>query len=60
MALIDCPECGKEISDQALSCPSCGGTVEGGFGGELLPFIFPVVFILVGAVAIGIVYWLVG
>ena len=24
MALINCPECGKEISDKALSCPNCG------------------------------------
>lgn len=24
MALINCPECGKEISDQASSCPNCG------------------------------------
>lgn len=24
MALIRCPECGKEVSDRALSCPSCG------------------------------------
>lgn len=24
MALINCPECGKEISDQAASCPNCG------------------------------------
>lgn len=24
MALIKCGECGKEISDQATSCPSCG------------------------------------
>jgi len=24
MALITCPECGKEISDKAESCPSCG------------------------------------
>lgn len=24
MALIDCPECGKEISDTTTSCPSCG------------------------------------
>ncbi len=24
MALINCKECGKEISDQAQSCPSCG------------------------------------
>ena len=24
MALITCPECGKEISDTARSCPNCG------------------------------------
>lgn len=22
--LINCPECGKEISDKAESCPKCG------------------------------------
>lgn len=24
MALISCPECGKQISDKASSCPNCG------------------------------------
>lgn len=24
MALIKCPECGKEISDKAIACPECG------------------------------------
>lgn len=24
MALIKCPECGKEVSDSARNCPSCG------------------------------------
>ncbi len=24
MALIDCPECGKQISDKAVSCIHCG------------------------------------
>lgn len=24
MALINCPECGKEVSDKASSCPNCG------------------------------------
>ena len=24
MAMINCPECGKEISDQASNCPNCG------------------------------------
>lgn len=29
MALINCPECGKEISDKAASCPNCGYEVNG-------------------------------
>lgn len=24
MALINCPECGKEVSDMATACPNCG------------------------------------
>jgi rubrerythrin len=24
MALIDCPECGHQVSDAAETCPSCG------------------------------------
>ena len=24
MALVKCPDCGKEISDSAESCPNCG------------------------------------
>lgn len=24
MALITCPECGKQVSDSAISCPNCG------------------------------------
>lgn len=27
MALINCPECGKEISDQSVSCPNCGAPI---------------------------------
>lgn len=28
MALINCNECGKEISDKAATCPNCGAPVE--------------------------------
>lgn len=28
MALIKCPECGKEISDRAEACPKCGCPIE--------------------------------
>jgi hypothetical protein len=30
MALIECPECGKEVSDAAQACPSCGATMPKG------------------------------
>ena len=30
MALIPCPECGKQMSDQAPSCPHCGYAPQGG------------------------------
>lgn len=28
MALIKCPECGKEISEYADSCPNCGYSIK--------------------------------
>lgn len=24
MALIRCPECGRQVSNRAISCPNCG------------------------------------
>ncbi len=29
MALIKCPECGKEISSNAAVCPNCGTPIKG-------------------------------
>lgn len=28
MALVKCPECGKEISDKARECPNCGNPMS--------------------------------
>lgn len=28
VALIECPECGKQVSDKAGSCPNCGCPIE--------------------------------
>lgn len=28
MAIMNCPECGKEISDKAANCPNCGFTLQ--------------------------------
>ena len=30
MAMIKCPECGREISDKAAACPGCGAPITGG------------------------------
>ncbi|MBU1374628.1 MAG: zinc-ribbon domain-containing protein [Alphaproteobacteria bacterium] len=30
MALIACPECGKQVSSAAPACPSCGHPIAGG------------------------------
>ncbi len=34
MALINCPECEQEVSDQAMACPHCGHPIRGGYGYE--------------------------
>lgn len=28
MALINCPNCGREVSDRAVKCPSCGADIQ--------------------------------
>ena len=28
MAVINCPECGKEISDTVIKCPNCGYSIN--------------------------------
>ncbi|GEM_PF-1743372 len=37
MALVSCKECGKEISDQAAACPSCGAPVAKGAAQPAVP-----------------------
>jgi hypothetical protein len=39
MALINCKECGKEISDKAESCPSCGMKMKNTKKGCSLPML---------------------
>jgi hypothetical protein len=34
MSLVNCPECQKEISDQAVMCPHCGYPMRGMYGYE--------------------------
>ncbi|GEM_PF-3139518 len=36
MALINCPECGQQISDKAAFCPHCGNPMASGSPGQLV------------------------
>lgn len=35
MAMIYCPECGKQVSDQAVACPNCGYPIAARFAQPL-------------------------
>ena len=53
MVLINCPECGKEISDKAMMCPGCGIAITGGlfayeFKSKTKLFGIPLVHIVYG------------
>lgn len=37
MALIQCPECGREVSSQAPACPACGYPLQAGNGPGHVP-----------------------
>lgn len=58
MALIKCPECGKEVSDSAVMCPNCGCPINQKKKKKLskksiaaLVIIFLVMIIIVGGIA---------
>lgn len=42
MALIQCPDCSKEISDKAPTCPGCGAPIASAHGvlqsGDTIPY----------------------
>lgn len=43
MALINCPECGKEVSDTSYKCPNCGFVVnepKRSITGNIFKFLF--------------------
>jgi len=57
MALIQCKECGKEISDTAVSCPNCGAknknNNEGATTGlKVICFLIPLIGIIIFAINI--------
>lgn len=60
MALINCPECSKEISDQVKNCPNCGYPLKKKKNISLPKIkiryiVIPIILII--AVVIGIIIW---
>ena len=65
MAIINCPECGREVSDKALTCPHCGNPINlkteipvrftrrSKFNGGALKFVVYVDAMMVGKVGNG-------
>lgn len=61
MALINCPECGKEVSDTSYKCPNCGFVLKEakrGFVGSIFHFLFlaynAIMLLMIGAFMFGI------
>ncbi len=50
MALIVCPECKKEISDSARSCPACGYRIKKSYN--------PLIYIICGIIVAACISWL--
>tara|TARA_R100000654_G_C2661901_1_gene124792 strand:+ start:420 stop:734 length:315 start_codon:yes stop_codon:yes gene_type:complete len=54
MALIDCYECGKEISSEASTCPSCGCPKKGYLADAFYELIIYIIVLL--SVPLGIIF----
>lgn len=53
MAMISCPECGKEISDNAKSCPNCGYSLKKNTKnkkGIIISIVIVIVIVIIGAI----------
>ena len=57
MALIQCPECGVDVSSEAAACPNCGHPLKARPSGGINPKdpVHVIGIILVVVIAIGIV-----
>lgn len=59
MALIQCPECQKEISDQAKFCPNCGyklNAMSVEDKNKIKKIIFSIIGIIVAIILIVVIY----
>lgn len=47
---MECPECGRDVSKSARSCPHCGHTIDAGLVGA-------VIFLAAVLLSLGAVVW---
>lgn len=52
MAMIKCPECGKEISDHAKVCPECGFAIKKKSGKVILIVAIAIIVLVIVSIAI--------
>ena len=58
MALINCPECGRQVSDKAAVCPHCGVTIAAKpRKSNRAPIIITAAVIALAIVAVGFYYY---
>lgn len=55
MSLIKCPECGKEISSDAASCPHCGKNKQIPIGKRIVSFVMIVIATTIACAVLGMV-----
>lgn len=58
MSLIKCSECGKEVSNKAITCPNCGYNIKNNkyivpTSIKVISFLFPIIGIFIYAINIG-------
>ncbi|MBC8558188.1 zinc ribbon domain-containing protein [Jutongia hominis] len=56
MAMIKCPECGKEISDHAKVCPECGFAIKKKRGKVILIVAIAIIVLVIVSTAIVFIY----
>lgn len=56
MALINCPECGKEVSERAITCPNCGMKIGNGYSNKQIRITITVLLIIAACSAIAAYY----
>ncbi len=65
VGMIDCPQCGAEISDQAKACPNCGFSVKVAILGRKLerykkekPYAYKAFVFIFAAILTSVIGWL--